>query len=61
MIGWIIAFLIIAALAALFGFGGIVQSLVSVALILFWIFLALFLISVIFSGFRHIGHHTHVH
>ncbi len=41
----IIAFLIVAILAAILGFGGIL--IVGIAKILFWIFIGLFIISVI--------------
>jgi uncharacterized membrane protein YtjA (UPF0391 family) len=47
MIGLIILFLIIAIVAAIFGFGGIVSAATNIALILFWIFLALFVIALI--------------
>lgn len=42
-----IVFFIIAIVAAIFGFGGIVAGAVSIAQILFWIFVVLFLISLI--------------
>ncbi len=45
MYWWAIAFLIIAVLAAILGFGGIL--IVGIAKILFWIFIGLFIISVI--------------
>lgn len=47
MIGLIILFLVIAIVAAIFGFGGIVAAATDIAIILFWIFLALFIIAVI--------------
>ena len=47
MVGLIILFLIIAIVAAIFGFGGIVQAATSIALILFWIFLVLFIVALI--------------
>ena len=49
MLRWAIAFLIIALVAALFGFGGIAATATSIAQILFYIFLVLFLIALIFS------------
>ena len=49
MIGLIILFLIIALVAAIFGFGGIVSAATNIALILFWIFLALLIISLIYQ------------
>ena len=48
MIGLIVLFLIIAIVAAVFGFGGIVSAATNIALILFWIFLALFVIALIY-------------
>lgn len=42
-----LAFLIIAFIAAIFGFGGIATAAVGVAKILFFIFLALFLLAVL--------------
>lgn len=47
MIGLIILFLVIAVIAAIFGFGGIVEAATDIAIILFWIFLALFVIALI--------------
>jgi len=51
MIGLIILFLIIAIVAAIFGFGNIVSAATSIALILFWIFLALFVIGLLWRLF----------
>ncbi len=47
MLGWVAVFLIIAVIAAIFGFGGIVAGAVAIAKILFWIFIVLFLVSLI--------------
>ncbi len=47
MLGWAVVFLIIAVIAAIFGFGAIVASAVGIAKILFWIFIVLFIISLI--------------
>lgn len=47
MLRWALAFFIVAIIAAIFGFGGIVNSLVSIGIVLFWVFLALFVISLI--------------
>jgi uncharacterized membrane protein YtjA (UPF0391 family) len=41
MLRWAVIFLVIALVAALFGFGGIAGTATSFALILFWIFLAI--------------------
>jgi len=45
MLNWSIAFLIIAIMSAILGFGGIASSAVGVAKLLFGIFLILFVIS----------------
>jgi len=58
MLGWALTFFIIAVIAAIFGFGGIVEGAVSIAMILFWVFVALFVISLIaglVTGRRTVG------
>lgn len=52
MIRYAIIFLVIALIAAIFGFGGIAEGATDIALILFYIFIALFLISLIAGAFR---------
>lgn len=52
MIGLIVLFLIIAIVAAIFGFGGVVAAATDIAIILFWVFLALLLISVLVRFLR---------
>lgn len=47
MLRWTISFLIIALIAGLFGFGGIAEGAASIAKILFYIFIALFVLSLI--------------
>lgn len=47
MLGWAAFFLIIALIAALFGFGVIAGTAIGIAQVLFYIFLAIFLISLI--------------
>jgi len=47
MLGWAVFFLVIALIAALFGFGGIAGTAVGVAKLLFFVFLAIFVISLI--------------
>lgn len=47
MLRWTISFLIIALIAGLFGFGGIAEGAASIAKILFCIFIALFVLSLI--------------
>jgi uncharacterized membrane protein YtjA (UPF0391 family) len=49
MLGWAVVFLIIALVAAVFGFGGIAVASVGIAKILFLIFLVLFVISLVFG------------
>lgn len=47
MLGWALAFLIIAIIAALFGFGVIASAAASIAKIIFFIFLVLFIVAMI--------------
>jgi uncharacterized membrane protein YtjA (UPF0391 family) len=54
MLYWAAVFFIIALVAALFGFGGISVAAAEVAKILFFIFLALFVLSLLF-GWRRRG------
>ena len=49
MLGWVITFLIIALIAAALGFGGLAGTAVGLAKIVFYIFLVLFVISLIYS------------
>jgi len=53
MLRWSVTFLIIAIIAAVFGFGGIAAGAASFAKILFFIAIAVFLIS-LFTGRRRI-------
>lgn len=52
MIGWAITFLIIALVAGLFGFGVIASASVGFAKILFFVFLVLFVLSLVFPNIR---------
>ncbi len=52
MLRWTIIFLVVAIIAAIFGFGGIAAGAASIAKILFYIFVGLFVISLIMGGFR---------
>jgi uncharacterized membrane protein YtjA (UPF0391 family) len=52
MLGWAIAFLIIALVAALFGFGGIASASAGIAQILFFVFVALFVIALVARAVR---------
>lgn len=47
MIRWVITFLVIAIIAAIFGFGGIAEGAKDIAVIIFWIFIVLFVLSLI--------------
>ena len=52
MLSWAITFLVIALIAAAFGFGGIAGTATGIAQILFFVFLVLFLISLIAPRLR---------
>lgn len=47
MLRWTVIFLVVALIAAIFGFGGIAESAAGIAKVLFFIFLVLFIISLI--------------
>ena len=47
MLNWALTFFVVALLAAIFGFSGIALAAAGVAKILFYLFLVLFLISLI--------------
>ena len=47
MLGWALGFLVLALIAALFGFGGIASASAGIAQILFVVFLILFAVSLI--------------
>jgi uncharacterized membrane protein YtjA (UPF0391 family) len=47
MLGWVATFLIIALIAAIFGFGGIAGASIELAKIIFFIAIVLFLVSAI--------------
>jgi len=52
MLYWAVIFFIIAIVAALFGFGGIAAGAQTIAMWLFWIFLIIFLVSLILGLIR---------
>jgi uncharacterized membrane protein YtjA (UPF0391 family) len=54
MLRWTVVFLVIAIIAAIFGFGGIAAGTASIAKTLFYVFLALFLLSLIAGGFKRV-------
>lgn len=58
MLYWALVFFIVAIVAALFGFGGIAAGAVSIAQVLFFIFLVLFIISLIMGLVRRGGRTT---
>jgi len=47
MLRWALAFFVIAIIAAVFGFGGIAVAAAGIAKVLFFIFLVLFLVSLL--------------
>ena len=47
MLYWAAVFFIISIIAAVFGFGGVAQNAAGIATILFWIFLVLFIVSLL--------------
>ena len=47
MLRWTVIFLVVAVIAAIFGFGGISESAAGIAKVLFFIFIVLFIISLI--------------
>jgi len=52
MLHYAVVFLVVALIAALFGFGGIAAGAVEIAQTLFFLFLALFVVSLILGLFR---------
>ncbi len=55
MLGWSITFLLVAIIAAVLGFGGIAGAAKGIAKILFYIFVALLVLSMIGSFLRKSG------
>lgn len=51
MLGWAFAFFVAALIAAVFGFGGVASAFSGLAVLLFWIFVALFVLSLIAGAF----------
>lgn len=47
MLRWALAFFVIAIVAAIFGFGGIAAASTDIARVLFFIFIVLFLVSLV--------------
>jgi uncharacterized membrane protein YtjA (UPF0391 family) len=52
MLYWAAVFFVVAIIAAIFGFGGIAAGATEIAKILFFVFLVLFVVSLLFGGLR---------
>ena len=52
MLSWALTFLVLALIAALFGFGGIAASATSIAKVLFFLFVVLFVVSLLVNMVR---------
>lgn len=52
MLNWAITFLVVAIIAAIFGFGGIAGTATGIAKALFFVFLVLFLVSLVFPRIK---------
>jgi uncharacterized membrane protein YtjA (UPF0391 family) len=52
MLYWALVFLVVALIAAVFGFGGIASASVGIAQILFFVFIVLFAIALIARAMR---------
>jgi uncharacterized membrane protein YtjA (UPF0391 family) len=50
MLRWALVFLVVALIAAVFGFGGIAADAAWIAKIIFFVFVVLFVASLIFGG-----------
>lgn len=50
MLRWSIIFFVVAIIAAVFGFGGIAAGAASIAKVLFFIFLVLFVLTLVFGA-----------
>lgn len=59
MLGWAVGFFVAALVAAVFGFGGIASAFSGIAVIMFWVFVALVILSLIFNTFG--GSHAAAH
>ncbi|HBF31211.1 DUF1328 domain-containing protein [Rhizobium sp.] len=54
MLYYSLVFLVVALIAAALGFGGIAGASIGIAKILFFVFIVLFVVSLIFGGIRRI-------
>jgi uncharacterized membrane protein YtjA (UPF0391 family) len=53
MLYWAVVFLVIALVAALFGFGGIAVAAAGIAKVLFFLFVIIFVVTLIMGLMRH--------
>jgi uncharacterized membrane protein YtjA (UPF0391 family) len=58
MLGWALAFFVAALIAAVFGFGGVASAFSGLAVLLFWVFAALLVLSLIAGAFTRTHGHT---
>lgn len=61
MLSWALAFFLAAVVAAVFGFGGIATAFAGIAQLLFWLFVALLVISLVVGLFRGAAHSVDGH
>lgn len=52
MLHWALVFLVVAVIAAVFGFGGIASASAGIAQILFFIFVALFVVALVVRALK---------
>ncbi len=52
MLSWALTFLVVAIIAAIFGFGGIASASAGIAQILFFIFVALFILAMVMRAIK---------
>ena len=52
MLSWALTFLVVAIIAAVFGFGGIASASAGIAQILFFIFIALFVLAMVMRALK---------
>ncbi len=52
MLSWALTFLVIALVAAFLGFGAITGIAATIAKVLFFLFIVMFIVSLIFGGIR---------
>ncbi len=52
MLGWALTFLVVALIAAALGFGGVASATAGIAQIIFFVFLALFVVAMLARALR---------